>query len=388
MKNLKKISVLALALLMIVSCLAFTSCGEEKDPTVLVIGGIGPLTGDYANYGNSVKNGAVVAVEEINAAGGINGFTIKLDFQDSVGDPESAVNAYGKQIDDGMMVSLGGVLSGETASIVAAAKDDGILILTPSASADNVLKDNDAAFRVCFSDSSQGVSAANYIGENNLPKKVAVLYQADIDYSKGLYDAFKANAEANGIEIVTEQSFTKDTKTDFAAQKTAIKNSGAELIFMPIYADEAATFLAQAHSELPEDMLYFGCDGLDGIIGKAADKAHCENVLLITPFAADSAEENVQNFVKAYQDANGGATPDQFAADGYDAIYAIKAAIEKADIKPEDQDDFNTRIVAAMKEISVSGVTGEMTWEASGETVKAPLVMIIKDGVAQLYTPE
>ena len=387
---MKKLTSLVLALLMIVSCAAFASCGggEEKDANVLVIGGIGPLTGAHANYGNSVKNGAEIAVKEINAAGGINGFTIELDFQDSAGQPESAVAAYGKQMDDGMMVSLGGVLSGETASVVAAAKEDGILILTPSASADDAIKDNDAAFRVCFSDSSQGVAAANYIGANNLPKKVAVFYQGDIDYSTGLYEAFKATADANGIEIVAEESFTADTESDFSTQITAIQNSGAEMIFMPIYADQASTFLTQAQGKFADTMLYFGCDGLDGILGKVADTAICENVLLLTPFAADDSKEIVQKFVASYKETCGGATPDQFAADGYDAVYAIKAAIEKANITPEDQADFNSRVVAAMTEISVSGVTGDMTWEASGETVKLPLVMIIKSGVAQLYTPE
>ncbi|MBR4295535.1 MAG: ABC transporter substrate-binding protein [Clostridia bacterium] len=388
MKNFKKISTLLLAVLMIASCVVLSSCGNEKKADdVLVIGGVGPLTGDYANYGNSVKNGAEIAVAEINAAGGINGFTIRLDFQDSAGVPDSAVAAYGKLMDDDMMVSLGGVLSGETASIVAAAKDDGILILTPSASADDALKGNDAAFRVCFSDSSQGVSAANYIGANNLPKKVAVFYQNDIDYSSGLYKAFEDTADANGIEIVVVESFTSDTDTDFTTQITAIQNSGAEMIFMPIYADEASTFLSQANGKFAEDMLFFGCDGLDGIIGKVADTADCENVLLLTPFAADAEAENVQKFVTAYKNAHNDAIPDQFAADGYDAIYAIKAAMEKANITVEDQDNFNSRIVAAMTEITVNGVTGNMTWEASGETAKDPIVMIIKSGVAQLYNP-
>lgn len=387
---MKKLTSLVLALLMIVSCAAFASCGEteEKDANVLVIGGIGPLTGAYANYGNSVKNGAEIAVKEINDRGGINGFTVELDFQDSVGNPESAVAAYGKQMDDGMMVSLGCVLSGENTSVVAAAKEDGILILTPSASADNAIADNDAAFRICFSDSSQGIAAANYIGANNLPKKIAIFYQADIDYSNGLREAFLSKTEENGIEIVAEESFTTDTASDFSTQITAIQNSGAEMIFMPIYADEASTFLTQAQGKFAESMLYFGCDGLDGVLGKVADPALCENVLLLTPFAADEPKEIVQKFVSSYKEKTGGATPDQFAADGYDAIYAIKAAMEKADITPTAQADFNKRIVEAMTQITVDGVTGNMTWQADGETVKLPLVMIIKGGVAQLYTAE
>ncbi len=388
MKNLKKISTLVLALLMVLTCVAFTSCGEEeKNSNVLVIGGIGPLTGGYANYGSSVKNGAQIAVDEINAAGGVNGFTLELNFQDSAGDPDSAVAAYGKLMDDGMDVSLGGVLSGENAAIVAAAKEDGILILTPSASADESIKGNDAAFRICFSDSSQGIAAANYIGANNLPKKVAVFYQSDIDYSYGLYKSFEETAAANGIEILAVESFTKDTSIDFSTQITAIQNSGAELLFMPIYADEASTFLTQASGKLDSNMLLFGCDGLDGILGKVADTAVCENVLLLTPFAADDTAEDVQAFVKSYNEKHS-ATPDQFAADGYDAVYAIKAAVEKAEIKVDSQDDFNARLVKAITEITVDGVTGTMTWSADGETTKNAQVMIIKSGVASLYVPE
>ncbi|MGN1047110.1 MAG: ABC transporter substrate-binding protein [Eubacteriales bacterium] len=388
MKNFKKLVAVVLAVMMVAGCAALASCGKKDETTStdeLLIGGIGPLSGDYANYGNSVKQGAELAVEEINAAGGVNGFKLKLSYQDSKGDKADAVAAYGKLVDNGMKLSLGGVLSGETADIIAAAKDDGILVLTPSGSATNILKGNDAAFRVCFSDASQGVASADYIGTNNLPKKVAVFYQADTDYSKGLLETFKTRTEANGIEIVEEQSFTDDTKTDFTTQITAIQNSGAEMIFIPIYASEAATFLTQAKGKFSSDMIYFGCDGLDGILTKIEDTADAENVMLLTPFSADSKNEKVQKFVKDYGDKFGGAVPDQFAADGYDAIYVLKAAIEKAGLKPDDMTDFNTRVVAAMTQIEVEGVTGTMTWDETGETTKGALAMIIHDGVASLY---
>ncbi len=303
------------------------SASGEKE---VLIGGIGPLTGDYANYGTAARNGAQIAVDEINAAGGVNGMKLVLNYQDSAGDPDSAVAAYGKLIDQGMDVSLGGVLSGETASIVAAAKEDGLLVLTPSASADAAITGNDSAFRVCFTDSSQGTASANYIADNQLATEVAVFYQSDIDYSVGLYRAFEAQCQASNITIKEVQTFTKDTSTDFSTQINAIKDSGAKLVFIPIYAAEASTFLTQAAGKLPEGTVYFGCDGLDGILGKVSDVSVAENVMLLTPFAADDPAENVQSFVNAYKQANGDATPDQFAADGYDAIYAIKAAIEKS----------------------------------------------------------
>jgi len=358
--------------------------GSSASGSVLLLGGIGALTGDYANYGVSNRNGAQLAVDEINAAGGVNGMTLKLDFEDSQADPDSAVNAYGKQIDSGMKVSMGATFSGETTSVVAAAKDDGILILTPTASADKVIQGNDAAFRVCFTDSSQGTASADYISDNSLATDVAVFYQSDLDYSVGLYKAFETECQAKGITISEVQTFTKDTSTDFSTQISAIKASGAKLVFMPIYAAEAATFLTQAHGKFDADELYFGCDGLDGILTKLSDSSFAENVMMLTPFAADSTEANVQAFVKAYQAAYN-AVPDQFAADGYDAVYTIKAALEKAGITSPDDPDLNSKIVAAMTQITVEGVTGTMTWTADGETQKAAKAMIIHDGVAALY---
>ena len=377
---MKKLIAMLLALVMVLSLAA---CGAKKDDGTIMIGGIGPLTGDYANYGNSTKNGAQIAVNEINAAGGIAGLQIKLDFQDSVGDPDAATAAYGKLIDSGMDLSLGGVLSGETASITAAAVEDAIPMLTPTASADDCIATNPNAFRVCFTDSSQGVVSADYIADKALATDVAVLYQSDIDYSKGLYDTFAAECAVRGLNIVEVQTFTADTNTDFSTQINALATSGAKLIFIPIYAAEASVFLTQASGKLAEDTIFFGADGLDGILGKVSDPMYAENVMMITPFNANDPAENVQGFVKAYEAAYS-ATPDQFAADGYDAVYALKAAVEKAGVKPGDK-DFNAKVVAAMLEISVEGVTGTMTWVADGNTVKDPKVLIIHDGVAAPY---
>lgn len=361
-----------------------SSAGDTSDNgTVLRLGGVGPLTGDYANYGTSVRNAEQMAVDEINAAGGVNGMMLALDFQDSAGDPDSAVTAYGKLVDNGMKLSLGAVLSGETASIVAAAREDGIPILTPSASADMAITGNDAAFRVCFTDSSQGTASADFIADNQLADKVAVFYQSDIDYSVGLYNAFTAECAARGIEIVEVQTFTSDTSTDFSTQINAIKDSGVNVVFIPIYAAEASSLVTQAQGKL-SDVIYFGCDGLDGILSKVSNPAQAENVMMLTPFAADATDENVQTFVKAYEERFG-ATPDQFAGDGYDAVYVYKAAIEKAGITDPNDPEMNAKIVAAMTQITVDGVTGTMTWTADGETVKPARAMIIHDGVAALY---
>ncbi len=374
-------------MLVLVMCFAVTACsssGSSADPTKMILGGIGPLSGDYANYGTSVRNGAQLAVDEINAAGGVNGMTFVLDFQDSVADPDSAVTAYGKLMDNGMNLSLGCVLSGECTSVVAAAKADGIPVLTPSASADSVLEGSSSAFRVCFKDSAQGTASANYIADNGMTDKVAVFYQSDIDYSVGLYKSFEAQCAQRGIEIVEVQTFTTDTSTDFSTQINAIKDSGVDVVFIPIYAAEASSLLTQSKGKLAEGTIFFGCDGLDVLLTKVADPAHAENVMMLTPFAADAPAANVQAFVAAYQAAFN-STPDQFAANAYDAVYAYKAAIEHAGVTESTDADLYAKIVAAMTEITVSGVTGEMTWTADGETSKAAQAMIIHDGVATLY---
>lgn len=382
---MKKFLCMMMAVLMV---LAMAACGGEPannggndtpDATTVKIGGIGPLTGAYANYGLSEKNGAELAVKEINEAGGIAGKQIELSYQDSQGESESAVNAYGKLMDWGMEVSLGCVLSGENASVVAAARDDDVLLITPSGSADKCIDGNDKAFRVCFYDSYQGAAAAQYIKDNNMVDTVGILYQSDNDYSVGLYNAFVAKCGELGITIAETQTFTSSTNTDFSTQVSALVSSGVKLVFIPLYAEEASTFLTQAHGKFADDVYFFGADGLDGILGKVEqDTSLANNVLMLTPFAADNPAENVQSFVKKYQEAYG-ATPDQFAADAYDAIYAIKAAVEKAGSTS------GAALASALTSLTVEGVTGVMTWAADGNTNKPASAILYYDGVGTLF---
>lgn len=344
------------------------------------LGVVGPLTGGYANYGLSVQHGAQLAVDEINAAGGVNGKQLELSAQDSQGDPESAVAAYGKLMDWGMNVFLGGVLSGETASVVAAAKADDMFIMETTGSADKCIDGNDKAFRICFYDSYQGTAAADYLKDNALADEVGVFYQSDNDYSAGLYNAFVAECEKTGVTIKETQTFTTATNTDFSTQVNALVNSGVKVVFLPIYAEEASTFLTQAKGKFAEDVYFFGADGLDGILGKVSqDVTIADNVLMMTPFAADSAAANVQAFVSAYQ-ANYNATPDQFAADAYDAVYVVKAAVEAAGGSTS-----GAELAAVMTSLTVEGVTGTMTWNADGNTNKAASAILYKNGVGTLF---
>ena len=354
----------------------------DGDKTLL-LGLIGPMTGDYANYGTSTRDGAQIAVDEINEAGGVNGYTFVLDAQDSQGDPDSAVSAYGKLMDSGMDVSLGCVLSGEAQSVITAAVEDGILIVTPTSSAVACIEGNPNAFRVCFNDAAQGTAAADYIADNNLGTKIAVFYQSDIDYSAGLYETFQTEAAARGLEIVEEQTFTAGSATDFSTQINAIRDSGCDVVFLPIYAAEASTFLTQAQGKL-DDVLYFGVDGLDGIQTKVSDTSLIEGLMMLTPFAADAQDEATQSFVEKYLPIHDNIAPDQFAADGYDAVYIVKAAMEQCGKTPEDA-DFNEAMVAAMYEITVEGLTGTMTWDENNEPNKPAKAMVFVDGVAQLF---
>lgn len=380
----KKVFALVMAMVMTFSLAACGSssdnAGDDGAADTIKLGGIGALTGSYANYGLSVYHGAELAVKEINEAGGVCGMMMELNFQDSQGDPESAVAAYGKLMDWGMNVSLGGVMSGETASIVAAANADDVLIMEATGSSDQCLDGNDKAFRVCFYDSYQGTAAADYLKDTMQTSEVGVFYQSDSDYSVGLYTSFAAECEAVGVTVKEVQTFTADTATDFSTQVNALVASGVKVVFIPIYAEEASTFLTQAKGKFAEDVYFFGADGLDGILGKVSqDVTIADNVLMMTPFASESTDENVQAFVTAYEAAYG-ATPDQFAADGYDAVYAVKAAVEAAGGSVS-----GAKLATVMTSITVNGVTGTMTWNADGNTNKAATAILYKDGVGTVF---
>lgn len=375
---MKKFISLFLAVCLLAVC--FASCGNNEESNTLIIGGIGPLTGDLASYGNSVKQGAQLAVDEINANGGVNGIQLELKFEDDQGDETSAVNAYSTLIDDGMKVSLGTVTSAPCVAVTEEVKKDGILMITPSGSQKECTQ-YDNCFRVCFTDPDQGTYAADFIAENNIAKKIAIIYDKSNDYSVGIKETFVAEASVKGLEIVTEQAFTDQSKTDFSTQLQKVKESGAEMLFLPLYYTEASLILTQADS-LGVDPIIFGVDGLDGIIGQMGDKvALTEDVMLLTPFAADATDDKTVAFVTAYKEAYNNETPDQFAADGYDAIYTIAAAYEKSGLESINDKDFNEKMIAAMTQITVEGVTGTMTWSADGEPSKSATAVVIKNGV-------
>lgn len=387
-KVFKKVMSLALIAVMALSTAACGSkqtngAGSDSSAT-FKIGGIGPTTGSASVYGIAVKNAAELAIKEINEAGGINGYQVELNFQDDEADQEKGVNAYNTLKDWGMNLLLGSVTSGSCVAVAAKSAEDNIYQLTPSGSAVDCVA-NDNAFQVCFTDPNQGMAAAQYIGQNKMAAKVAVIYDSSDVYSSGIYEKFAGEAANQSFEIVATESFTADNKTDFSVQLQNAKTAGAELIFLPIYYNEATLILNQAAS-MEFAPTFFGCDGLDGILSvDNFDQSLAEGVILLTPFAADAADEKTQKFVADYEAAYG-STPNQFAADAYDAVYIMKAAIEKSGATPADGvSGICDKLKAAMTEITIDGLTGSgMTWAATGEVNKAPKAMVIKNGVYSL----
>jgi len=359
-----------------------TSEGTGDFAGVIKIGGIGPTTGGAAVYGNAVKNAAQIAVAEINAAGGANGYELVLNFQDDECDAEKAVNAYNTLKDWDMQILMGTVTSGCCLAVQDVASQDNMFLLTPSGSAVECIS-GDNAFRVCFSDPNQGAASAKYIGENGLAEKVAVIYDSSDIYSSGIYEKFAAEAANQPFEIVAAEAFTADNKTDFNTQLQKAQEAGADLVFLPIYYTEASLILAQA-DKMGFAPKFFGCDGLDGILQvENFDASLAEGVMLLTPFAADATDEMTQKFVTAYKDAYG-ETPNQFAADAYDAIYIIKAAVEEAGVTGDmDASETCDKLKEVMPTITVKGLTdaGEgITWTADGEPNKAPRAVVIENG--------
>ena len=350
---------------------------------VFKIVGIGPVTGAAAVYGLAVKNGAQIAVDEINADGGINGYQIEFNFQDDEHDAEKSVNAYNTLKDWGMQVLMGTVTSAPCVAVADKTMADNMFQITPSGSSVECAQ-NPNVFRVCFSDPDQGAASATYIAENKLADKIAVIYDSSDVYSSGIYEKFASEAANHGLDIVAAEAFTADSNKDFSTQLQKAKDAGADLVFLPIYYTEASLILNQANT-MGYAPKFFGCDGMDGILQvDNFDTKLAEGLMLLTPFAADADDELTQKFVTAYKEKYG-ETPIQFAADAYDAIYAIKAAAEEAGITPETSvSDTCDKMKEAMLKITVNGLTGEnMTWTEDGEPHKAPKAVKVVDGAYQ-----
>lgn len=369
--------VLAFVLALALAVCGLTACSAQKDDgytsenTEYVIGATGPLTGDASSYGISVQQGAQLAIEEINAAGGLNGVNFRLDMRDDKADAGEAQRAYLSLYEAGMQVSLGSVTSASCEAFGTKAAEDGLFFITPSASAASVIETGDTAFRVCFGDPDQGTLAAEELTSKY--KKIGAIYDTSDTYSSGIYDAFKAKMAELNVSYI-EQSFDKENKRDFSTQVAALKD--CDVIFLPIYYTEAG-LIAKTCAAKGCDAVIFGCDGLDGVATQI-DASVKNKVKYITPFDVNSTDAQVSKFVSAYK-AKYNTLPDQFAADGYDAVYVIYNAMKKAGVNDVKIDaaslgEIMVETVTA-SDFSYQGVTGKMTWDASGACNKVPVIV-------------
>ncbi len=352
--------------------------GASDGVQTFTVGTSGPLTGDNSIYGLAVVQGAELAVNEINASDS----KIKFEYQkqDDEADGEKAVNAYNTMMDWGMQVLVGPTTTGASIAVADACYNDRTFMLTPSASSTDVTEGKDNVFQVCFTDPNQGVAAADYMAENFAGAKVAIIYRNDDAYSQGIHDSFKAEAaDKNAFEIVYEGAFTADTASDFSVQLTGAQTAGADLVFLPIYYQPASVIFSQAKA-MGYAPTFFGVDGMDGILTMPGfDPALAEGLMLMTPFSA-TVESN-KSFVDAYTEAYG-TEPNQFAADAYDGVYIIKAALEAAGCTADmSNEEICDALVSAMATLKFTGLTGtDMTWNDQGQVSKAPTAYVVKDG--------
>ena len=391
---MKKIFALMLSVLMVASLLA--GCGSSAAPAetkapasegeaaapaadAIKLGMCGPLTGGAAVYGTAVQAGMEIAVEEINAMGGLQ---FALNCQDDEHDTEKAANAYNALKDWGMQVMAGPVTTAPSNVVAAECANDEIFMLTPSASGVAVIENGNNIFQICFTDPNQGVASADYMASRELGTTIGVIYDSSDVYSAGIYEKFAAQAQANGLNVACVEAFTADNKADLTTQVTKCKEAGCEVVFLPFYATEAAQVLTYANT-IGFAPVFFGCDGLDGVLTvEGFDPTLAEGVMLLTPFSADAEDEATKSFVAKFQEKTG-IIPNQFAADAYDVIYAIYQACIAGNVTADmSAAEINAILVEQFTSMTFDGLTGAgMTWAATGEVSKSPMAVVIKDGV-------
>ena len=383
---MKKFIAMMLAVLMVASL--FAGCGAKEeakteapaaDAAAIKLGMCGPLTGGAAVYGTAVQAGMEIAVEEINAKGGLQ---FALNCQDDEHDTEKAANAYNALKDWGMQIMAGPVTTAPSNVVAAECAADEIFMLTPSASGAAVIENGNNIFQICFTDPNQGTASADYIADNNLGTTIGVIYDSSDVYSSGIYEKFAAQAEVKNLNIACVEAFTADNKADLTTQVTKCQDAGCDVVFLPFYATEAAQVLTYA-DKIDYNPIFFGCDGLDGVLTvEGFDPALAEGVMLLTPFSADAEDEATKSFVAKFQNKTG-IIPNQFAADAYDVIYAIAQACEAGGVTADmSAAEINAILVEQFTAMTFDGLTGAgMTWAATGEVSKSPMAVVIENGV-------
>ena len=363
----------------------FAACGNNKNTDKFVIGMSGPLTGAAAVYGTAVKNSAQMAVDEINAAGGLNGVQFELIATDDQHDATKVADNYANLMSQGMQVSLGCVTTKPGLEFSKLSLEDNVFFITPSASGDDIPAEANG-YQMCFADGNQGAAAAKYVNESGM-KSIGIFFKSDDPYSKGIYDQFKAALNADITTV--DASFTDAAATDFSAQITMLKD--CEFVFMPIYYEPASLFMAQAKDTLPKNATYYGCDGFDGLESEFDVTSVPQEITMLSHFNSKATEGKAAEFVKKYTEKYGADTLNQFGASAYDCVYAIFGAMKAAvDAGIEIPVDISASDLCEILKgqfnggYTFSGATGEnVKWQSNGYVDKAAIKFVIKAADAE-----
>ena len=356
----------AIGSVVLAALLAFTSCGNSKSNDI-VIGGIFPLSGAVAVYGVECKNGIDLAIEEINAAGGVNGQKLVLVSEDDEGNPDKTVNAYQKLTSkNNAKIIIGSLTSGCTQAITARCQAQTVLQIAPAATAPAITDAGDYIFRACFIDPFQGTVGGKFAAENLSCKKAAILFDTGNDYSVGLTENFEKSFIDCGGQIVAKEAYTTNDK-DFNAQLTKIKNANPDVVYLPDYYGVVALIAKQLRAK-DINCCIVGADGWDGVLGNAGEEVL--NGFYSNHYAADSTEPAVQKFVSAFNEKYE-KDPNAFAALGYDSVYLLKDAISKAGTADA------TAVKAALEATDGNYVTGHLTFDEKHNPVKSAVMLEI-----------
>lgn len=384
-----KLSVLMLAFVML-----FTACGnnnaanenENVESDEIIIGALGPLTGNVAIYGIAATNGTKIAIDEINEAGGILGKQVKLILEDEKGDAQEAMNVYNKLVEDGAVAIIGDITSGPTLAIADLANRDNMLLITPTGTQLDITEGRPSVFRVAFTDPFQGRVLAQYAKDTLGASTAGILANTSNDYSQGVKEAFIAEAENLGLEIVANESYGAADK-DFRVQLTTIASQNPDVLLIPDYYETIALIAPQAR-EVGIESQFIGPDGWDGITAQlttglsdegltAEALQSVEGAIFTNHYSLDDPNENIQNFIAKYNELHG-ENPASFSALGYDAAYMVKQAIEEAGSTDSDA------IIDAMKNINYEGLTGSIKFDENNNPVKAISMIEVNEGEYKL----
>ena len=379
--------------ILLAGCLtaSLTACGGTKEESAapaesgdsasgesILLGTISPNTGNLAAYGAAIMNGVNLAVEEINAAGGVLGSQIQVINADDQGDPTECMNAFNSLVSQGVGLIVGSCTSSCTSAITDSANEEEVVLTSPSSTADSITTEDDYVFRACYADSFQGAIAAAYAKQAGYAK-VGVVYCAADTYSKGLYDSFSAACEEYGVEVAAVESTASMDVQDYTNQFAAMVNAGVELVYAPYYYDVIGPYLVTQARAAGYTGIIMGADGYDGApsyVVEGADLTAFNNVYWTNHYDPADQSALVQNFVKAFQDKYG-ETPIAMSALAYDCVYMYKTAIEAAG----SADPAAVRDAMADTSLTYECVTGTFTLDESGTPVKgATIVSFVSDG--------